>query len=122
MPKLSKKTILVVDDEADIRTAVKAILEHEKFKVETAVDGDDALRKLKTLKPDLILLDIMMPGTPVKEVIKKIKGTKIAFCSVVRMADMEKEELMKQANIVDFIQKPFDLEDLVKRVKKYAGK
>ena len=116
------KTILLVDDEADIRTAVREILEHEKYKVITAVDGDDCLKKLKTVKPDLILLDIMMPGTPVKEVIKKIKGVKIAFCSVVRMADMEKEELMKQGNIVDFIQKPFELEDLVKRVKKLIGK
>jgi len=116
------KTILVVDDEADIRTAVKTILEHEKFSVVTATDGDDALKKLKTIKPDLILLDIMMPGMPVKDVVKKIKGIKIAFCSVIRMADAEKEELMKQANIVDFIQKPFDLDDLVKRVKKLIEK
>lgn len=116
------KTILVVDDEDDIRSAVKTILEHEGFKVATAKDGDDALKKLKTLTPDLILLDIMMPGTPVKEVVKKIKDVKIAFCSVVRMSDMEREELTKQKNIVDFIQKPFDLDDLVKRVKKLTGK
>lgn len=111
------KTILVVDDEKDIRDSVKTILEKEGYKVATANNADDCLKKLKTIKPDLILMDIMMPGTPVKEIIPKIK-TKIAFLSVVRTSEAEKEELMKSKNIKDFIQKPFDIDELVKRVKK----
>ena len=66
-------------------------------------------------------MDIMMPGTPVREVIKKIKSTKIAYLSVVRTSEAEKEELVGQKNIVDFIQKPFDIKDLIKRVKKIVG-
>ncbi|MGF3555142.1 MAG: response regulator, partial [Thermoplasmatota archaeon] len=51
-----QKTILVVDDEQDIRDSVKLILEKNGYKVESAVDGDDCLKKVSKLKPDLILL------------------------------------------------------------------
>ena len=115
------KKIMVVDDEADIRSSVKTILEKEGYEVITAVNGDDCLKKLEKGKPDLILLDIMMPGTPVREVVKKIKNVKISYLSVVRTSEAEKEKLLGQNNIVDFIQKPFDIKDLVKRVKKIVG-
>jgi two-component system response regulator VicR len=111
-----QKTILIVDDEPDVRDSVKIILETKGYKVETAVDGDDCLKKLNEIKPDLILLDIMMPGTPVDEVIKKIKDIKIAFMSVVRISEARKRGLCKQENIVDFLQKPFNVSDLVDRV------
>lgn len=115
------KTIMIVDDEPDNVTTVKTILEKEGYKVVTAVNADDCLKKLPKQKVDLILMDIMMPGTPVKEIIPKIKGTKIAYLSVVRTSDAEKEELLKSKNIVGFIQKPFDINELVKKVKKIVG-
>lgn len=115
------KTVLVVDDEPDIRESVKLALEKNKYRVLTAVDADDCLKKLKTVKPDLILLDIMMPGTPVREAVKKIKDVKIAYLSVVRVQEVEKEEMLRQKNIVDFIQKPFDINDLLARVKRKVG-
>ena len=115
------KTIMVVDDDADIRTTVKAILEKNGYSVIIAVNGDDCLEKLKSQKPDLILMDIMMPGTPVKEVVPQIKDTKIAYLSVVRTSEAEKEDLMGSKNIVDFIQKPFDINDLLQRIKKLVG-
>ncbi|MDH7507146.1 MAG: response regulator [Candidatus Thermoplasmatota archaeon] len=112
-----QKTILVVDDEQDIRDSVKLILEKNGYKVESAVDGDDCLKKVSKLKPDLILLDIMMPGLPIDEVIKKIKDIKIAFMSVVRISEARKKGLCKQDNIVDFFQKPFNVSDLIDRVR-----
>jgi len=111
------KTILVVDDEPDIRQSVKMILETNGYNVITAEDGDDCLRKLKELKPDLILLDIMMPGTPVSDVVKEIKDVKIAFMSVVRISDARKRGLCEQENIVDFFQKPFNVTELIDRVE-----
>ena len=111
------KTILVVDDEPDIRQSVKQILQVNGYIVVTAVDGDNCLRKLKELTPDLILLDIMMPGTPVGDVVKQIKDVKIAFMSVVRISDARKRGLCTQDNIVDFFQKPFNVSDLVDRVE-----
>lgn len=115
------KTIMVVDDEPDIRESVKTVLEKNGYKVVTAIHGDDCLKKLPKQKIDLILLDIMMPGTPVREVVKKIKGTKIAYLSVVRTSEAEKEDLLKSRNIVGFIGKPFDINELVKKVKKLVG-
>ena len=114
------KTIMVVDDDDDIRSTVKTVLEKNGYKVVTAISGDDALVKLKKEKPDLVLMDIMMPGTPVREVVPKIKQ-KVAYLSVVRTSEAEKEELMKSKNIVDFIQKPFDIKELIKRVKVLTG-
>ena len=111
------KTILVVDDEPDVRDTVKMILEKKGYRVITAVDGDDCLNRLREANPDLILLDIMMPGTPVKEIIEKIENIKIAFLSVVRTSEAEKRDLLRQKNIVDFIQKPFDVNDLIKRIE-----
>lgn len=111
------KTILVVDDEPDIRQSVKTILEVNGFKVVTAVDGDDCLQKVHEYNPDLILLDIMMSGTPVGDVVKQIKDTKIAFMSVVRISDARKRGLCTQENIVDFFQKPFNVTDLIDRVE-----
>ncbi len=112
-----KKKVLVVDDEEDIRNTIKQILEKENYLVETAVDGDDCLKKAKTFNPDLVLMDIMMPGTPVKEVVKKINN-KVVYISVVRITEAEKENLMGE-NVVGFIQKPFDIDDLIKKVKNF---
>ena len=111
------KKILVVDDEEDIRDTVKMLFESRGYKVDTAVDGDYCLKKLEKEKPDLILLDIMMPGTPVIEVVKQIKNVRIAYLSVVRMSEARKKGLCVQDNIVDFIQKPFDVDDFIGRVE-----
>ena len=116
------KTIMIVDDEPDNVMTVKTVLEANNYSVVSAVNGDDCLKKLKSgEKPDLILLDIMMPGTPVREVVKKIRNIKIAYLSAVRTSEAEKEELIGQKNIVDFIQKPFDIDELLEKVKKIVG-
>ena len=111
------KVVLIVDDEEDVRESVRMILNANGFKAETAVDGDDCIKKVEQVKPDLILLDIMMPGKPVSEIIKELSDTKIAFMSVVRISDARKRGLCSQPNIVDFFQKPFNVSDLVDRVE-----
>ena len=112
------KKILIVDDDDEIRATIKLILEKNGYSVATAVNGTDCLKKLDTEKPDLILLDIMMPGAPTREIVNKIKNTKIAYLTAVRVSEAERESLLTNKNIVDFIQKPFDLNDLLKRIKK----
>lgn len=115
------KTVMVVDDEADNRTTVKAVLEKSGYEVVLAVSGDDALKKWKEKKSDLVLMDIMMPGTPVRDIIPKMTGSKVAYLSVVRTSEAQKEDLMKSKNIVGFIQKPFDITKLVAKVKELIG-
>lgn len=115
------KTIMVVDDEPDIRATLKTLLESNGYAVVAAMNGDDCLKKLKKVTPDLILLDIMMPGIPVKTLISKIKGIKIAYLSVVRVSETEKEDMMANRNIVAFLEKPFDIDGLLKTIKKILG-
>jgi len=101
---------------------VKEVLERNGYEVVTAVNADDCLKKVQAgKKPDLILMDIIMPGTPVGKIVPKLGKIKIAYLSVVRTSEAEKEDLMKSRNIVDIIQKPFKLSELIKRVKKLVG-
>lgn len=120
------KKIMVVDDEENILELVKAILEKEKFSVITAKSGKECLDLLKKVKPDLILMDLMMPSMTGKEATKKIrenpktKNIKIIFLTVARLSEVGMEELDK-LNVLDYITKPFDNEDLVRRVKRAIG-
>ena len=116
------KKVMVVDDEQDIRDTVRILLEKEGYEVITAISGNDCLDKINSgAKPDLILMDIMMPGIPTKEVVKRLENFKISYLSVVRITEAEKEDLLKKKNIVDFIQKPFKIKDLLDKVKKIIG-
>ena len=115
------KKILIVDDEEDIRSTVKTILNKQGYEVLTANDADEGLEQYKKNKPDLVLLDIMMPGTPVKEIIPKMPDSKIAFLSIIKTSTSEKEDLLKGENVVGFISKPFDIDHLIKQVKKLIG-
>ena len=70
----SKKTIMVVDDNPDIITIIKTILEGKGYNVISASSGQELLNLLKNQKPDLIILDIMMPEMDGLEVLTKLKG------------------------------------------------
>ncbi len=117
------KKIMVVDDELSLQELARAILEREGFEVIIALDGKDCLQKLKTVKPDLILLDMMMPGMSGRETCEKIradpktKDLKVIFLTVARFSETGKDTLAKM-KVSDYITKPFDNNDLVKRVKK----
>jgi len=122
-----KKTVLVVDDEPDILTTVSEILEMNDYIVFTARNGDECLEKLEDLTPDLILLDVMMPGITTKEILdemdqdEKLEKTKVIFLTAVGLTEAEKEHLLARKHVVDFIQKPFDVDDLIKRIKSAVG-
>jgi len=114
--------ILVVDDEEDLRELVKLYLTEEGYDVNTAVNGNDCLNKIREDAPDLVLLDVMMPETHIGELVGQIQNTKIAFLTVVNVSKDEKKFLLNQDNIVDYIQKPFDVDDLITRVNKIMHK
>jgi len=87
------KKILIVDDEESIREVVSAVLEPEGYEITLAIDGADCLKKLTKIKPDLILLDMMMPGMSGRETCEKIranpktKNLKVAFLTVARFSE-----------------------------------
>jgi len=117
------KKIMIVDDEESLVELVKALMEQENYEVIPAMSGKECLEKLKTVKPDLILLDMMMPGMSGREVCETIrkdpetKDLKIAFLTVAKFSEAGKDVLEKM-DVLDYITKPFDNQDLVKRVKK----
>ena len=120
---MATKKIMVVDDEEHLVELIKAILETAGFDVTTSSSGSEALDKLKSVKPDLVLLDMMMPGMSGRQVCEKIranaktKNLKVAFLTVARFSETGKGVLDKM-KVADYITKPFDNDDLVKRVKK----
>jgi len=120
------KKIMIVDDEENILELVKAILEQEGFDVVGASSGQECLDKLKEVKPDLILMDMMMPSMSGREVTEKIrknpknKGLKVAFLTVARFSEVGRD-MLKDLGVSDYITKPFDNNDLVRRVKKLVG-
>jgi CheY-like chemotaxis protein len=120
------KKIMVVDDEESLLELVSAILKEEGYEVVTAASGQECLEKLSTMKPDLILLDMMMPGMSGREVCESIrkdpktKGLKVAFITVAKFSETGKETLTEM-KVLDYITKPFENDDLIRRVKKMLG-
>lgn len=115
--------IMVVDDERDLREMLYFLMEKEGFETETAEDGSDFLDKIDKFEPDLVTLDVMMPGLTTGEILKKLKGKKsnpkIILLTVVRFSEEEKEKLFKMGNVVDYVTKPFDVDDFMDTVKKH---
>lgn len=120
------KKVMVVDDEPDLCETVKLLLEGKGFETVTALSGAEALKKLRKEPVDLVLIDFFMPGMTGRgladEIRKdpKLKKLKLAFLTVALFGEVGREDLQK-LGILEYIQKPFDNEDLVRRVKKMVG-
>lgn len=114
---------MIVDDELDLREMLVLIFQKEGFETETAEDGFDFLKKIDRFQPDIVTLDVMMPGLTTEEIIEKLKGKKskpkILLLTVVRYSDKEIEKILKINNVVEYIKKPFEYNDIIKAVKKY---
>jgi len=119
------KKILIVDDEDNIRELVKASLKREGFELHEAMDGNDGLAKAKELKPDLVILDVMMPGKvgyEVCEELKKNPDTKdIYVIFLSSRTSPSSEESARMAGGDEWMYKPFEPKELRERVKKALG-
>jgi DNA-binding response OmpR family regulator len=115
---VSEQTILVVDDEEAIAEAVRKRLESEGFRVVVAGDGPDAIRLHAEHRPDLVVLDLMLPGMDGLEVCKAIQRDN---WTPVLMLTAKAEEADKVAGFAvgadDYLTKPFSLRELTVRVK-----
>jgi len=112
------KTILVVDDKASLRTMVKAYLTEQGFRVVTAADGQEALFVARAEKPDLILLDIMMPKIDGYEFIR-IFGKEQETPIILLTAKLEETDkvLGLELGADDYITKPFGMRELLARIR-----
>lgn len=113
-----KKSILVVDDESPIRTLISYNLEVAGFHTETANDGQTALEKIRTLKYDLIVLDIMLPKLSGLEVcqITRRENIQVPILMVTAKSDVEDIIDGLQTGADDYVTKPFSPQELVARV------
>jgi len=127
-PKIGKKPtrdeksgrILIVDDDPDFRELLDLMLRKEGIQTAIAENGEDFLNKIDDFQPDLVTLDVMMPGLTTEEIleklIKKKCKPKIILLTVVRYSEEALVEILKKGNIVAYIDKPFDLDDFIDTV------
>ena len=112
------KTILVIEDDSNIRELLRLYLEQEGYAVETAQDGMEGLRAFKRIHPDLVLLDLMMPVMDGTQVIKEIRAQSK---TPVIMLTAKGETFDKVAGLElgadDYVTKPFEMRELIARVR-----
>jgi len=114
-------TILAVDDESDVLLIVKTALQVEGYRVLTAADGPDALKTAHDEKPDLVLLDVMMPGMDGFEVLDKLRQDdvtcRIPVIMLTGLSERERKRSAIERGTKYYIVKPFDFQDLVSKVR-----
>lgn len=113
-------SILVVDDDREIVSAIKIILDREGYKVVTAYDGEQALEKLATHKVDLILIDIMMPKLDGLSAIMRIREKRnIPIILLSAKSEDSDKVLGLSIGADDYVTKPYNPQELVARVKSH---
>ena len=120
------KSVLVIDDEVDIAETVEIRLEVNGYSVDIAYDGLDGIEKAIKTKPDLILLDILMPqvdGFEVCRRLRKIPETQnIPIILLTAIKSPESLQKAKEAGAQDYLAKPFESGELVEIVRFYLEK
>jgi len=120
-----KKKILLADDEEDIKMVVQIFLESRGYEVLTAFDGLSALDMIRTEKPDLVLLDVMMPVVNGFEVCTRMKADPemrdIPVVMLSAMAQSESVDKGLSAGAADYIVKPFEPSALEEVIGKILG-
>ena len=121
MAPASSKKILIVEDERDILHLVKLYLEKEGFRVSTAVTGPDGLKAARTDRPDLLVLDLMLPDMDGLEVCKRLRTEPQTATLPIIMLTAKAEEsdtiIGLELGADDYVTKPFSPKALVARVK-----
>jgi CheY-like chemotaxis protein len=119
---VSKKTIMVIDDSIVIRKMIEIALEEEDFNIVTAISGKEALEAISRAKPNLVILDMLLPDMNGIDVLKTIKEEK--KLPVIMLSGKDSPQLIesaKEIGVDDFLPKPFRDEELVEKVKALIG-
>lgn len=111
------KTLLIIEDDSNIRELLRLYLEQEGYAIESAADGAEGLRVFKRIHPDLVLLDVMMPNMDGWQVIKEIRA---ASKTPVIMLTAKSETFDKVSGLElgadDYIAKPFEMREVIARI------
>ena len=113
--------ILIIEDEPDIAETERMLLERDDFSVDIALGGAEGIRMMRGAKPDVILLDIMMPVVSGKDVLEHIKRNKVDIPVIIVTALSSAKgirlELQKSYRVDGFVSKTYLVEDLVREVR-----
>ncbi|MCC6168521.1 MAG: response regulator transcription factor [Caldilineaceae bacterium] len=113
-----QQRILVVDDEAAVRTAVQAYLEREGYAVQTAADGPAALAAARAFRPELVILDIMLPQLDGLAVLRELRRDSEVYVLMLTAKAGEIDKVVGlEMGADDYLTKPFSPRELVSRVK-----
>ncbi|WP_225445431.1 response regulator transcription factor [Paenibacillus arenosi] len=117
IPSLQTYRILIVDDEANMRNLVRIHLKRNGYLVEESPDGEHALNRLKEQPFDLVIVDIMMPGTDGWEVVQRIRQT-MSIPIIMLTARSDKKDMINGLSIGadDYLAKPFEPDELIARI------
>ena len=112
------KTVLVIDDEFGVADVLSFALEEEGYKTLTAANGRDGLKKAAELKPDLIVLDFMMPILDGPATLKAIRNNPdLSQIPVIMISSIDEDGVKKHCpNYSAFLRKPFSMSDFIKMV------
>ena len=120
---MGRPKVLIVDDEPDIVESIKFRLEVENIDCVTAINGEEGLTKARDEKPDLILLDVMMPkmnGYKMSRLLKFDANFKdIPIIMLTARTQAKDMEIGEHTGADEYVTKPFDMEELVELVMKY---
>src|SRR4030065_2268574 len=123
---MSPKKILIVDDEVDLVETIRFPLEMEGFNALVSYNGEDALNQARKEKPDLILLDLMLPkldGYKVCRLLKFDERYKNIPILMLTAKTQEKDKILgKETGANEYITKPFDMDELMAKIKSYLSK
>ncbi|MDF2760148.1 MAG: hypothetical protein K0S99_2782 [Thermomicrobiales bacterium] len=119
---MNLKTVLVVDDEPVLRAIVREILDEEGYAVIEAADGRVALEIMESARPDLVLMDVMMPGVDGREAYRQLRSHPEHRDVPVIMMSAAIQPHGLDPTIAGFMAKPFDLNQLVELVARLIGR
>ena len=108
------KQILIIDDDVNIGNMLEEVLIKNGYQVARAYSGTEALLSLSTFKPDLVLLDLMLPGLSGEEVLPKIQGIPVIIISA--KLDVDNKVNLLLGGAVDYVTKPFEVKELLARI------
>jgi two-component system response regulator MprA len=111
--------ILIVDDESRVTSALRRVLAYEGYQVTTAANGEMALEQVRSRPPDLVILDIMLPGIDGLEVCRRLRttGDQVAILMLTARDAVADRVIGLEMGADDYLVKPFALEELLARVK-----
>jgi CheY-like chemotaxis protein len=110
---MGQKTVLVVEDEAAVRSLLSLVLETRDYRVLTAEDGQQALLQIHAERPDLILLDLMLPNVNGWSVIDELeRDARLKQIPVIATSACQSADSLKGRGVRAFLSKPFDIDGL----------